>query len=59
MRRLIPIDQAAKDLSCSPRTVRRFIAESRLTGYRVGDRLLRVDAAEVESLARPIPTASF
>ena len=33
-----------------PRTVRRWIAEGTITGYRIGPRLLRVSAAEVDDL---------
>jgi excisionase family DNA binding protein len=38
------------------RTIRRYIAEGRITGYRVGPQLIRVDAAELDALASPIPT---
>jgi excisionase family DNA binding protein len=47
---------AANTVGCSTRTMRRYIAEGRLTGYRMGPRLIRVDMAEVEALFRPIPT---
>jgi len=43
-------------LGCSTRTVRRYIADGRLTGYRMGPRLIRVDMAEVDALLSPIPT---
>jgi excisionase family DNA binding protein len=46
---------AADTLACSTRTLRRWIAEGRLTGYRMGPRLIRVDVAEVEALLHPIP----
>lgn len=39
------------------RTVRRWIAEGRLTAYRVGPTLIRLDVAEVDRLLSPIPTA--
>ncbi len=32
-------------------------SQGRLTGYRVGPRLVKVDLKEWEALARPIPTA--
>lgn len=57
-RELGTLAQGAKALGCSPRTIRRYIAAGTLTGYRVGPRNLRVDMAEVEALARPIPAAS-
>lgn len=50
------IAEAADRLSCSAKTVRRYIADGRLTGYRVGPRMLRVDLAEVDQLLRAIPT---
>lgn len=55
---LTSLADAAETLGCSPKTIRRYIAAGTLTGYRVGPRNLRVDAAEVEALARPIPAAS-
>jgi excisionase family DNA binding protein len=54
--RFAPLDHAATSLGCSIKTVRRYIADGRLTGYRMGPRLLRVDMNEVEALLSPIPT---
>lgn len=54
-RRLVSVNDAAALLAVNQRTIRRWISESRLTGYKVGDRLIRVDIREVERLARPIP----
>lgn len=56
-RRLITLAQAADQLALDERTIRRYVAAGLLTGYRIGPRALRLDAAEVEGLARPIPTA--
>ena len=56
-RTLVPIDAAAEHLGVCTKTIRNYIAEGRLTGYRVG-RLIRLDAAEVDALAAPIPTAA-
>jgi hypothetical protein len=39
------------------RTLRRYIAHGRLTGYRVGPRLIKVDLNELDAMASPIPTA--
>ncbi len=36
------------------RTLRRYIASGRLTGYRVGPRLVRVDLNELDANLRPI-----
>jgi excisionase family DNA binding protein len=51
------IAAVADALGCSTRTVRRYISDGRLTGYRMGPRLIRVDMAEVDALLSPIPTA--
>jgi len=55
-RRLAPIAEAADYIGANPRTIRRYIASGRLTGYRVGPRLIRVDLNEVDALLRPIST---
>jgi excisionase family DNA binding protein len=57
-KRFVDIEFAADYLDVSPRTIRRYISEGKLTGYRVGDFLLRVDMHEVDALAKPIPAAS-
>ena len=57
-RRLVSLAAAAAYADVSTRTLRRYIAQGRLTGYRVGPRLLKVDLDDVDQLARPIPTAS-
>jgi excisionase family DNA binding protein len=56
-RELVSLAEAAAYAKLSVRTVRRYIASGRLTGYRIGPRLIRVDLEELESLARPIPAA--
>jgi len=56
-RRIAPIADAADYLGTSERTIRRYIAAGRLTGYRVGPRLIRVDLNELDTLLRQIPTA--
>ena len=57
-RRLVSLEKAAAFLDTSPRTVRRAIAEGRLTGYRFGPRLLRVELNDIDAMLRPIPTAA-
>jgi excisionase family DNA binding protein len=57
-RRLANIAEAADYIGANPRTIRRYIASGRLTGYRVGPRLIRVDLNEVDALLRPIPAVS-
>ncbi len=56
-RQLVGLSAAAAYADVSTRTMRRYIAQGRLTGYRVGSRLVKVDLSEVDKLARPIPTA--
>lgn len=57
-RRLESIAVAAEYANISTRSVRRYISQGRLTGYRVGIRLIRVDLNEVdERILRRIPTA--
>jgi excisionase family DNA binding protein len=53
---LISIADAATRLGVSTLTIRRRIASGELTAFRVGPRLIRVDADEVERLAKPLPT---
>ncbi len=55
-KRLASIETAAAYIDTSPRTIRRSIAEGRLTGYRFGKRLIRVDLNELDAALRPIPT---
>ena len=56
-RRLVSIDQAARLVDVSPRTIRRRIADGSLTGYRFGPRVIRVDLDEVDALLTRIPAA--
>ncbi|MDR7385676.1 helix-turn-helix domain-containing protein [Promicromonospora iranensis] len=52
---LIPADEAAKDLRVNVKTLRRWINEGRVPGYRLGTRDLRVNLAEVRAaLLRPV-----
>lgn len=39
------------------KTIRNWIAAGRLTGYRVGPKLIQVDLDEVDKLIRPIAAA--
>jgi excisionase family DNA binding protein len=52
------IEHAADRLDVSPKTVRRMIAQGRVTGYRIGTKLVRVASDEIDTqLIRPIPTS--
>lgn len=53
-KRHIALNEAAEYLGVNPRTIRRYIAAGRITGYRVGPRLIKVDLDEIESLYQPI-----
>lgn len=57
-RRLARIPIAAEYADCSTKTIRRRIADGSLTGYRLGQRLIRVDLNEVDAMLRPIPTVT-
>ena len=50
-RRLISTTKAADRLNVSPGTIRTFIADGKLRGYKVG-RLIKCDIKEVDALAR-------
>jgi len=56
-RQLIDLNTSAAALGVSVKTLRRYISEGRLTGYRIGPRNIRVDPDELDALARRIPTA--
>ncbi len=51
------ITQAAERTGVSPRTLRRRIADGSLRAYRLGPRIIRLDATEVDQLMVPVPTA--
>jgi excisionase family DNA binding protein len=51
------VADAAEYANVSSRTIRRYIRTGRLTGYRVGPRLVKVELSDVDALMRPIPTA--
>ncbi|WP_324667191.1 Gene 36 protein (Gp36), probable excisionase [Mycobacterium canetti] len=52
--RLISLQDAADRCGVNYRTMRRYIAAGRLQAVRVGPRLLKVDAAELDSLLQPV-----
>jgi excisionase family DNA binding protein len=52
---LVSLQEAADYCDVSYRTVRRWVASGRLKGVvRVGPRLLKVDAAELEAFLQPV-----
>jgi excisionase family DNA binding protein len=56
-RRLVSLAEAAARVGCNSKTIRRRISDGSLTGFRLGPRMIRVDADELDSLMRRIPTA--
>ena len=56
VRRLESIPQAAEYLGVSTKTIRRWGSAGRITLYRAGPRLIRVDLNELDAMLRPIPT---
>jgi len=55
--RLESITNAAEYLGVSTKTIRRWIADGLISGYRAGPKLIRVDLTELDAMLRPIPTA--
>lgn len=53
----VSLVEAGDILGVHSRTIRRYISEGRLTGYRIGPRLVKVKLADLDSLMRPIATA--
>lgn len=50
-RQLISTTKAAERLNVSPGTIRQFIADGKLKGYKIsGSRLLKCDVKEVDAL---------
>lgn len=47
------IVEAAEYLGVTEQTIRQMIVEGRLTGYRNGQRLVRVDLNEVDAVMQP------
>lgn len=52
-RRYVKLSEAAEYLQVTTRTVSAMIADGRLTGYKSGTRLVRVDLDEIDSAMRP------
>jgi len=60
MGKKITVRQVCDTYGLSERTVRRYLAEGRLTAQRIGPRLIRLDAEQVdrELTGRPIGGAA-
>jgi excisionase family DNA binding protein len=57
-RRRASIRQAAEYAGVSSRTIRRYIVAGRITGYRIGPKLLKVDLNEIDRIITPVPAAA-
>lgn len=57
-RRYVSQSQAAEYLGVTSRTIRAMIADGRLTGYRSGNRLVRVDLNEIDAAMKPFGGAA-
>ncbi|KXF88353.1 excisionase [Rhodococcus ruber Chol-4] len=57
-RRLVSIPAAADEYGVCTKTLRRWIAAGRITGYRFGPRMIRVDLDEIEqAVLKPMSAA--
>jgi excisionase family DNA binding protein len=52
-RKYVKMSEAAEYLGVTDRTIRQMIADGRITGYRNGSRLVRVDLNEIDAAMRP------
>lgn len=57
-RRWISQQEAAEYLGVTDRTIRQMIADGRLTGYRNGNRLVRIDLNEIDAAMKPFGGAA-
>lgn len=57
-RRYVKLADAAEYLGVTDRTIRQMIADGRLTGYRSGARLVRVDLNEIDDAMKPFGGAA-
>jgi len=51
---MLTIQQAAAWLGVDQKTVRRYIAQGRLKGVRIADKLIRVERESLLALVKPI-----
>ena len=55
--RFVSQEDAAARWGVSIDTIRRLISAGKITGYRLNNRIIRVDMAEVDTAFKPIPTS--
>lgn len=57
-RRYITQAEAAEYLGVTTRCIRKMVSDGRLTGYRCGQRLIRLDLNEIDAAMRPFGGAA-
>ncbi|PBA30574.1 DNA-binding protein [Mycobacterium intracellulare] len=57
-RRYVKISEAAEYLQVTDRTIRQMVSDGRLTAYRSGKRLIRLDLNEIDAAMRPFGGAA-
>jgi excisionase family DNA binding protein len=57
-RRYASLKEAADYLGVTGRTIRQWISEGRITGYRINARLVRVDLNELDAAMQPFGGAA-
>jgi excisionase family DNA binding protein len=57
-RRYVKVAEAAEYLNVTDRTIRQMVADGRLTAYRSGTRLVRLDLNEIDAAMKPFGGAA-
>lgn len=57
-RRWVSMTEAADYAGVGLRTIRNWISQGTITGYRINDRVIRVDLNEIDSAFRPFGGAA-
>lgn len=52
--KMLTIQQAAEELGVSSKSIRRWIADGRLTARRAGPRLIRIDRSQLDQFMAPV-----
>jgi hypothetical protein len=55
--RRVPLAEGSVYAHLSIKTLRRYIADGRITGYRAGVKLIQVDLDEIDAIIKPVPAA--
>jgi excisionase family DNA binding protein len=58
-RRLVGVAEAAEYADVSEKTIRVWIRNGRLPGYRMGNRLIKVDLDDIDKFAQPVLTVQL